>query len=200
MVVQELPARKRPAYERLRGKPCKTHAEHNNIHTKSVEDLSRAFTDVSTFSYGGLSHCTLLLGLLRIKHGAVWKIPEAHQEQGLEAFQTGPGGCWDLPKMRRVPRFRELLEVIDNGVLCEVLSWQIHLDPECADGPAVISAALNDPQGKGVSSHEMEMFKSLCDEVTTAAAAAASTTGAVVDYDAILITELLASLAAPRTD
>ena len=56
VVVQELPVHKREAYQRMWGKPYKTHMEHNREHTKSVEALARAFSNTSTFSYGGLSH------------------------------------------------------------------------------------------------------------------------------------------------
>ena len=191
VVVQELPAEKKAEYELLRGKPYKTHADHNIRNTTSVEALRPAFTSLSTYSYGALSHCTLSLGLMSLKHGAVWEIPEEHKGYGLEDFQTGPGGSWDIPKMRRTEKFSELVDVLDNGLFCEVLSWDIHFDPDFAEGPALIAAALNDPQGKGVTSHEMELLKSVADLVATAAAEA-KTRGAGSDkeqnipYDSIL--------------
>ena len=170
VVVQELPVHEREAYKRLWGKTYTTHMEHNKEHTQNVEVLARAFSSTSTFSYGGLSHCTLCLGLLCMKFGAVWEIPEEHRGQGLEEFQTGPGGSWDLPKMRRVEGFRELLDVIDNGLHCEVLSWEIHFDPDYTDAPGLIAAALNDAQGKGVATHELEILKSVTDYVAAAVA------------------------------
>ncbi len=171
VVVQELPAGKKADYERLHGRPCTARADHNLQKTKSVEALRSAYTSLSTFNYGALSHCTLTLGLLNLKHGAVWVIPEDHKGCGLEEFQTGTGGSWDIPKMRRAPKFTELMDVLDNGLLCEVLSWEIHFDAVFAQGPAIISAALNDPQGKGVTSHEIEVLTSVADFVATAAAA-----------------------------
>eukprot|EP00959_Pyramimonas_sp_CCMP1952_P330882 6928924-Pyramimonas_sp.AAC.1 len=146
VVVQELPAERHAEYERLRGKPYKTHADHDTLNTESVEALRLAFTKLSTYSYGALSHCTLILGL-NLQRGAVWEIPEEHKGCGLGEFQTGPGGSWDIPKMRRTEKFSELMDVLDNGLFCEVLSWGIHFDPDFAEGPALIAAALNDPQG-----------------------------------------------------
>ena len=193
VVVQELPAERQAEYERHRGKPYKTHADHNTRNTESVEALRPAFTKLSTHSYGALSHCTLSLGLMSLKHGAVWEFPAEHKGCGLEEFQTGPGGSWDIPKMRRTERFSELMDVLDNGLFCEVLSWDIHFDPIFAEGPALIAAALNDPQGKGVASHEIELLKSVADLVATAAAEAKSAaTGSDQDqpfgipYDSIL--------------
>ena len=72
VVVQELPDSKRPLYEKLWGKPYKSYADYNIEHTRCVEELCSAFTSVATFAYGGLSHCTLVLGLLCLKNGAVW--------------------------------------------------------------------------------------------------------------------------------
>ena len=172
VVVQELPAMKKAEYERLHGKPYKTHADHNTQNTDSVEALRLAYTSLSTYNYGALSHCTLTLGLMCLKHGAVWAIPEEHKGYGLEEFQTGPGGSWDIAKMRRTPKFSELMDVLDNGLLCEVLSWEIHFEAAFSQGPALISSALNDPQGKGVTSHEIELLASVADLVATAAAEA----------------------------
>ena len=170
VVVQELLANKMHDYEVLRGKPYKTHCLHNKKHTESAQALRDAFADLSTFSYGSSSRCTLSLGLMSIKHGAAWELPEEHKMCGLEEFQTGPDGAWDVPKMRRDERFSEFVDVFDNGLLCEVLSWEINFDKVVAEGPGLIAAALNDPQGKGVTTHEMEIFKTVADYADAAAA------------------------------
>ena len=170
VVIQELPFELRGEYQRLRGKPYMPHTEHNKRHTESVEALRPAFTCLSTFTYGAVSHCTLTLGLQGIKHEAVWDLPEEHKGKGLEALQTGPGGSWDVSKMRQDERFSELVEVLDNGLRCEILSWEIHLDKDHVEAPALIAAALNNPQGKGVTTHEMEVFKSVADHASAAAA------------------------------
>eukprot|EP00959_Pyramimonas_sp_CCMP1952_P042994 899670-Pyramimonas_sp.AAC.1 len=65
--------------------------------------------------------------------------------------------------MRRAPKFTEFMDVLDNGLPCEVLSWEIHFDADFAQGPVIISAALNDPQGKGVTSLEIELLTSVAD-------------------------------------
>eukprot|EP00959_Pyramimonas_sp_CCMP1952_P294877 6167226-Pyramimonas_sp.AAC.1 len=109
---------------------------------------------------------------MNIKHGAVWEIPPEHKGCGLEEYQTGPGGSWDLRKMRREERFSELVEVLDNGLLCEVLSWSTHSDTECEKGPQLIATALNDPQGKGATTHEMERLNAMADFASSAAAGA----------------------------
>ena len=95
--------------------------------------------------------------------------------------------------MRRTEKFSELMGVLDNGLFCEVLSWGMHFDPDFAEGPALIAAALNAPQGKGVAFHEIELLKSVADLVTTAAAEAKrAATGSNKDqpfsipYDSIL--------------
>ena len=172
VVVQALPGTRQAEHERAVGKPQKTHAEHNVQNTQSVEALRLAFKNVSTYSYGALSHCTLCLGLMCIKHGAAWEIPAEYQGCGLEEWQTGPGGSWDVQKMRREERFSELIDVLDNGLYCEVLSWDVHFDTHVKEGPALIAAALNDPQGKGVPTHEMELLKTVADYVASAAAEA----------------------------
>ena len=182
VVIQELPFEKRADFQRLRGKPYTTHSEHNKKHTESVEALKSAFTCLSTFNYGAVSHCTLSLGLQSIKHEAAWDLPEEHKGKGLEAFQTGPGGSWDVSKMRQDERFSELVEVLDNGLRCEILSWEIHLDKDHVEAPALIAAALNNPQGKGVTTHEMEILKSVAEHASAAAAAAQGE----VDFDRIL--------------
>ena len=170
VVIQELPFEQRAEYQRLRGKPYTPHKEHNKRHAGSVEALRSAFTCLSTFTYGAVSHCTLTLGLQGIKHEAVWDLPEEHKGKGLEALQTGPGGSWDVSKMRQDQRFSELVEVLDNGLRCEILSWKIHLDQDHVEAPALIAAALNNPQSKGVTTHEMEVFKSVADHASAAAA------------------------------
>ncbi len=170
VVVQALPPSKHADYQRAWGKPYKTHADHNVENTGSVDALRLAFTNLATYSYGALSHCTLLLGLMCIKHGAAWELPAEYRGCGLEEFQTGPGGSWDIQKMRRDDRFSELIDVLDNGLPCEVLAWGVHLDSEFRDGPGLIAAALNDPQGKGLTFHEMELLSSVAEHVSTAVA------------------------------
>ena len=49
--------------------------EHNIEKTGTVKELKKAYTHLSTFSYGSLSHCTLAIGLMNIKTGLFGRFP-----------------------------------------------------------------------------------------------------------------------------
>ena len=72
--MQELPGDRHQAHKDLRGVPYTTHRDHNTVKTRPVKAFKEVYTDLSTYAYGSLSHCTLCLGLLSMKHGAVWDI------------------------------------------------------------------------------------------------------------------------------
>ena len=163
VAVQELPVEQYAAFKRKFGKEYVSYRARNKDQTQSVASLKQAFSEISTFSYGALSHCTLALGLMCIKHGAVWELPPEHKGKGLEQFMTGPGGAWDYRSMKKHSKFKDLIDVLENGMSYEILSWKILLDDP--HGPRQISAALNDPQGKGVVTHEMECLACIADVV-----------------------------------
>ena len=156
--IQELPCNQWEHYQRLHKVPHKTYISYNVEKTASVAALKCAFGDQSTCIYGTVSHSTLLVGLLCLKNGAVWSLLPEHQGKGLEELQTGPDGAWSPEAIARFSP--ELGQVFKNGISFEVLPWKIMFE----EGPgkvASISAALNDPQGLGLTSHEMECFVSI---------------------------------------
>ena len=70
--------------------------------------------------------------------------------------QTGPGGAWNLDAVCNFSQ--QMRSVFQDGISFEVLSWRIMIE-EPVGTCARISAALNDPQSRGVATHEMEALK-----------------------------------------
>jgi hypothetical protein len=111
-----------------------------------------------TISLGMLSHNHLLLVLKGFAHGAKWDIPKLCNADGRAS----------LEKLRQHdPVFANKAE---GFLKVEVLSWHMMVEEPRAAG--VISKALNDKNRLALLPHEMEVFKVLCNEVSTSAASA----------------------------
>ena len=84
VVVQELPPEHWDAFKDKYNKPYESLRDFNMSKTASVKALEVAFSTVSSFQHGTLSHSHLCVCLLCLKNGAQWDLFPEHKGKGLE--------------------------------------------------------------------------------------------------------------------
>ena len=130
----------------------------NRLKTEGIPGLVAVVSDDHVISLGLLSHNHLLLVLKGFAHAAKWDVPKL----------CGPDGKASLAKLRL--HDAEFAKKAEGFLKIEVLSWRIMVEePRAA---ALISKALNDKNRLALLPHEMEIFKVLCNEVSTSVSSA----------------------------
>ena len=124
--VQDLPPEQHAAFQQKWNRPYTTLRAYNVSKVQTVEPLRPAFNDASPVSFGTLSHSTLSLGLLCLRNGARWSLPEEHKNKKLETLVKQPGGEWCPAALARWDA--NLGEALQNGLRFEVLSWRLWLE------------------------------------------------------------------------
>ena len=124
--VQDLPPEQHAAFQQKWNRPYTTLRAYNVSKVQTVEPLRPAFNDASPVSFGTLSHSTLSLGLLCLRNGARWSLPEEHKNKKLETLVKQPGGEWCPAALARWDA--ALGEALQTGLRFEVLSWKLWLE------------------------------------------------------------------------
>ena len=180
VVVQELPPQLRERFKEKHGVDYHTFQEYNLAKVRSVNALRVAFNEESTFAYATLSHSTLVVGLLCLMRGAVWRIPQEFKGQGLETLQNA-AGQWDWDALMRFND--QVADIFKNGITFQVLHWSILLE-EPRGTCAKISHSINEAQSLAMNTHEMEAMNAtmeVIEEVRSRSAVAGQ--GGKPDYN-----------------
>ena len=110
---------------------------YNRAKTNSPE--TQSMFDNRSLQAGTLSHSHLLLVLLAWLTGAKWDMP---CDEGAPTPRTcDDKGCLDMAAVADHPNAREMMDVINEGLRMEMLSWKIYTEEPGAC--AMISNALN---------------------------------------------------------
>ena len=97
-----------------------------------------------------LSHNHMMLVLRAFLTQAKWDIPAAAEK---DLVFCDAEGRLSISALAASPHGKELQEVLQEGVLCEVLSWK--MDDEEPHAASIISQALNQPQDAAMRTTEL---------------------------------------------
>ena len=126
---------------------AESYAEYNMSRCRGQEPIEICFSKDSHVVYGTLSHRHLLLVCLSWKNGANW---------------TRSGPTMDLDSAVAENNLRDLHKIIQEGLLMEVLGWQIMKEKPGAC--ALISRALNMGNEAALRTTELSAFSTLSGE------------------------------------
>ena len=135
-----------------------TYQAYNLNAVAGVPQLRSCFSTAHSGQFGTISHSHLLLVLLSLKNNAVWDLDGMPADYDcLRALQDGKNGPWKWSAI--ASKDPECEALVRDGLLMEVLSWQIYKDDP--DGAALVSAALNKGNELGLQTTEIEALNVL---------------------------------------
>ncbi len=134
---------------------------YNRAKTQDTPELTSLF-DSRTLQAGTLSHSHLLLVLLAWLIGAKWDLP--NDEGAVISRTCDDQGRLDMAAVAEHLNAREMMDVINEGIRMEVLSWKIYVEEpgKCA----MISNALNKSHEIVLRTTELSALESLTGELS----------------------------------
>ena len=142
VAVEEMPTHEAV---KLRGGPQSrlTGSEYNRQESRKDSILKGLFEEpFGTVNYSLLSHNHMSMGLLAFVTKAKWNLQPIEQKKLDRTIHfCDESGHMSLTAVAATVNGKELAEVVQEGVLCEVLSWKMEVEEP--DAASVISNALN---------------------------------------------------------
>ena len=159
VVVEETPAE----HICSRGKDYVSGTKYNQTMCSKDELLISCFSvPYDDVRFLMLGHNHIMLVIRAFLTGAEWQLPR-NEEKNIHFCDAH--GRLSLPAVAASPNAKELAEIIEEGITCEILSWR--MDVEEPSAASVISHALNKGHEMALRTTELTAVAVLKGEIMT---------------------------------